>query len=111
MSWKAVELQVALPRTQEISRIQEQQQQRHMHQQQQLIEDRKQVDQANRQRAAEVDAAERNQIRERQPKQPQQERKRKAKTDSRETELDASTVPAAPEMRDPLRGRHIDISL
>ncbi|MFY0542762.1 hypothetical protein [Brevibacillus sp. H7] len=118
MSLKAVELQVALPRTQEISRIQEQLQQKSMHEQQQLIEDRKQLDEGRRQRAANVDETARNQIREREKQ--QDKRKKQKKPSAPHSDLHAGESAVYPEsvqsakpsaMRDPLRGRHIDISL
>jgi hypothetical protein len=111
MSLKAVELQVALPRTQDIIRIQEQQQQRNMHEQQLLIEDRKQLDETNRQRAADIDSTERNQIRERERQKRQNGKNLAPSLDHVEGGAEPVAVPAASVMRDPLRGRHIDISL
>jgi hypothetical protein len=111
MSLKAVELQMALPRTQEISRIQDQQQQKHLHEQQHTIDHRKQLDEAIRQRPTDVEQTAKNQIREREKRQHKQ--KKRAVTDTVETGQGGSpgTRSANTGMRDPLRGRHIDITL
>ncbi len=112
MSLKAVELQVALPRTQEISRIQEQQQQRSMHEQQVLIEDRKQLDEIARKRPESMSEPAKGQIREKQ----QRERKRHAQSPAQtegatEPHEKGNSAKGHVPMTDPLRGRHIDISL
>jgi hypothetical protein len=112
MSLKAVELQVALPRTQEIGRLQDQQQQKTVHEQQININDRTQLDQQIRQRATDVNETAKSQIREKQEKEKRQKRQAAAETDEGTSQA-AERIRTADhvEMRDPLRGRHIDISL
>lgn len=112
MSLKAVELQVALPRTLEAGRIQEHQLQRSIHEQQSLIDDRKELDQHMRQRPLDVQQTEKNQIRERERRQQQnnQEREGFAVQAGESVSSGEKTAPSIP-MRDPMRGRFIDISL
>lgn len=114
MSLKAVELQVALPRTQEIGRIQEQQQQKLTHEQQQIISERKQIDQQMRQRATDVDQTAKSKIREKEDQQNKNKKRGMSATvdpnDETATPHDAKHSERS-DMRDPLRGRHIDISL
>jgi hypothetical protein len=107
MSLKAVELQVALPRTQEVARVQDQQLQRNMHEQLGQIEQRRQLDAAARKRAADVDEADSARIRDQQEKRE----RGKAKPKSVGKDTTAPAAPVQPLAKDPLRGKHIDISL
>jgi hypothetical protein len=114
MSLKTVELQVALPRTTEVGRIQEQYQHRLTNEQHLLQQEQKGIDQQKSQRAAEVNETDKNQLR---------DKERQDQQGSKESALEASTKQAAQSpgnggtasgevaMRDPLRGRYIDISL
>ncbi len=110
MSLKAAELQVALPRTQEISRMQDQLHQRNVHEQQSMIADRNHLDEAMRHRANEVDESSKGYIKEK------EERQRKKEQDTLslsgiETTVDEDFAHNQIPMRDPIRGRHVDISL
>lgn len=112
MSLKTVELQVALPRTLEVSRIQEHQQQRAVHEQQSLIDERTLHDQQNRQRPPGVGHTDKNKLREREQKHQkgQQEAEATATPDHKEADGEGKTsLPVS--MRDPIRGRFIDISM
>ncbi|MDF2679386.1 MAG: hypothetical protein K0R47_576 [Brevibacillus sp.] len=112
MSLKTVELQVALPRTLEVSRIQEHQQQRTVHEQQSLINERTLHDQQMRQRPLDIDQTEKNRIREREQKQKKKQKDSEATASSEGVDItgeEKTTLPVS--MRDPLRGRFIDISL
>ncbi|MGN7470205.1 hypothetical protein [Brevibacillus sp. SAFN-007a] len=113
MSLKAVELQVALPRTVEVSRIQEQQLQRSMHETQAMIEQRKDLDAHMRQRPANVDETQENQIRgrEQRQQQKQEEAAHSASAEAKNAAANEHSSPSAVFMRDPMRGRFIDISL
>ncbi|MGC5324093.1 hypothetical protein [Brevibacillus sp. SYSU BS000544] len=110
MSLKAVELQVALPRTQEISRFQEQQQQRHANEQQAQVNDRNHLDQKNRQRTTNINETTHGQIKE---KQDEDEKRKKKQTDSVKKGVAAKENKSKEQkhMTDPLRGHFIDISL
>lgn len=107
MSLKAVELQVALPRTQEAGRLQEQLQQRPMQEQQGLIADRKQFDQITRQRASNLDETVKNRVAD------NDEQKQKGDSDeqSERRQAKGKSGRTTEEITDPLRGHHIDISL
>ncbi|MBO8162482.1 MAG: hypothetical protein H0Z34_02040 [Brevibacillus sp.] len=108
MSLKAVELQVALPRTQEVTRIQDQQQQRSMHEQQELIAARKELDELARNRPTDVSEAAQGQIREKQDRNKRRDAVAKRKrTDSEQADKKREQQL----LSDPVRGRHIDISL
>ncbi len=111
MSLKAVELQVALSRTQEISRIHEQQMHRNAHEQQALIEDRKQLDQLTRQRPDNIQESTSGQIKEKQDK--NKKRKEGQQEAAAESNQQKKKEPpqASKQMSDPLRGHFIDISL
>jgi hypothetical protein len=112
MSLKAVELQVALPRTQEIGRLQDQQQQKNLHEQQMNISDRTQLDQQLRQRPTDVNETAKSQIREKQEKERRQKKQAAAPAVEAETETaQQKRTEDHLRMKDPLRGRHIDISL
>jgi hypothetical protein len=107
MSLKAVELQVALPRTQEAGRIQEIQQQKQMHEHQYAVDTRNQLDRSMQQRAADITETDKGIIKEKQEKRNRRglkEEKAAAQTEQKQKDDSVS-------MRDPLRGRHIDISL
>ncbi|MGD8191041.1 hypothetical protein ACQCN2_13770 [Brevibacillus ginsengisoli] len=110
MSLKALELQVALPRTQDISRIQEQQQNRHALEQQVLIGDRKQFDQLTRQRATNVNESTGRKIKDDHEEKEHGQNHQQAQSnqpDEKKSKTSHSTIP----MTDPLRGHYIDISL
>ncbi|KZE53094.1 hypothetical protein AV540_08555 [Brevibacillus parabrevis] len=113
MSLKAVELQVALPRTLEVGRIQEHQMQRSMHETQSMIDQRKELDAHMRHRAADIDETQKNQIRERE--QGQQREHDESSDSSSAGQKNAAAkdqnAPSSVSMRDPMRGRFIDISL
>lgn len=119
MSLKALELQVALPRTQEVSRIQEQQQQRHTHEQQVLIEDRKQFDELTRHRATNINESTGGQIKEKQEEEKKKQQTKNQKTQQNKQEAKESQsnqkefrpAQSAVQMTDPLRGHFIDVSL
>ncbi|MED4750150.1 hypothetical protein [Brevibacillus choshinensis] len=112
MSLKTVELQVALPRTLEVSRIQEHQQQRTVHEQQSLIKERNLHDQQMRQRPLDIEHTEKNQIREREQKQKKNQKDSAAFASSEGGDMTGEAKTTLPvSMRDPLRGRMIDISL
>lgn len=113
MSLKAVELQVALPRTLEVTRVQEQQQQRTMHEQQSMIDQRRDLDEHMRKRPNDVDETQKNQIREREQKNGRNHFGQAESSHSNE-EKESSTAENTTQtvsMRDPMRGRFIDISL
>lgn len=108
MSLKAVELQVAIPRTQELARQQENHQQRLWHEQQSIIAERNHEDQQNRARAQQLEKSAKGYNKE------DRERERQKSHEAME-ELEAARQedgkkPHVP-MKDPLRGRHVDISL
>ncbi len=107
MSLKAVELQIALPRTQEIGRMQEQAQYRHAHEHQQAIDNRNQIDQALRQRTTNINEADKGQIREKQDSRGKGQRQDEQKSGQHRKKEDGQGY----QMRDPFRGRHVDISL
>jgi hypothetical protein len=112
MSLKAVEWQVSLPRSPEIGRIQEHDQQRAVHEQQLQTDDRKLADQQMRQRPTDVNETAKNMIREREH--PQKRKKQTASGAEQDEAKDGSAegrTSAGVSMRDPLRGRFIDISL
>lgn len=114
MSLKAVELQVALPRTVDVGRIQEQQLNRMIHQQQSMLDERKELDEHMRQRPLNVDETMKNQIREREQKQKQQRNQHGeegASFEEKEAAASPSNTASPVAMRDPMRGRLIDISL
>lgn len=112
MSLKNVELQVALPRTLEVTRIQDQLLQRGVHEQQSLMEERSQLDQQMRQRPTDVSHTEKNRIREREQKQKNKQQDPNMSSASPEGEgADDDVKRKQVSMRDPLRGRFIDISL
>ncbi|WP_134686224.1 hypothetical protein [Brevibacillus migulae] len=108
MSLKAVELQIALPRTQEAGKIQEQVQYRQTHEQQAAIDQRNEQDQAMRQRTTDINETDKGQIRDKQDRQrnrkqdQEQQQKQQQKKDGHGRGY---------QMRDPFRGRHVDISL
>lgn len=108
MSLKAVELQVALPRTQEIGRMQEQLQYRHAHENQQAIDRRNETDQAMRQRPTNINETDKGQIKEKQDSQKKREQKQEAQKKQVQKQEDQDQ---GYQMRDPIRGRHVDISL
>jgi len=110
MSLKAVELQVAIPRMTEVGRIQENQQQRPTTEQLLLHEERKHLDEQNRQRPHVVDQTEKNQIREREQKKKDEPAVIVVSTEASD-ETPVETARDAVDMRDPMRGRFIDISL
>lgn len=109
MSLKAVELQVAIPRTQELSRQQDVYQQRLMHEQQTILSERNQLDEAMRHRPTDVDETTKGLIKEKQERERRKSKEHQTVTDLSQSvrEREASHVP----MRDPLRGRHVDIFL
>ncbi|MED1646773.1 hypothetical protein P4U99_27060 [Brevibacillus agri] len=113
MSLKAVELQVALPRTLEVSRIQEHQLQRSMHETQSMIDQRKDLDAHMRQRPANVDETQKNQIREREQgqQQKQEDPAHSASAEAKNAAAKEHSSPSSVSMRDPMRGLFIDISL
>jgi len=90
MSLKAVELQVAIPRTQEISRTQDQLNHRMTHGQQVIIDEQKRLSERNRRRPEDVKETAKGKIKEKQEK---------AKKGTSLHSLD------------PSRGQHVDISL
>ncbi|NGQ94035.1 hypothetical protein G3578_02465 [Brevibacillus sp. SYP-B805] len=108
MSLKNVELQVALPRTQEVGRIQEQQQHRQMHEHQYGIDARNQQDRQMQQRTTNISETDKGQIKDKQEK--EKKRNRRAAGEHKQAaegkaQGDKGSIP------DPIRGRHIDISL
>jgi len=111
MSLKNVELQVALPRTLEVSRIQDQQLQRSVHEQLSLMEERNLHDQQMRQRPTDIDHTEKNRLRDgKQHGSGQSESQAAAAAAEGDgAEKEKKSVPVA--MKDPLRGHFIDISL
>lgn len=112
MSLKAVELQVALPRTLEAGRIQEHQLQRTIHEQQSLINERKQLDEHMRLRPLDVKETAKNQIRERDQKQKRNKHVNEEPTSEAGEGVSSQANTSTPvAMRDPMRGRIIDISL
>ncbi|AYB37301.1 hypothetical protein D5F52_02835 [Brevibacillus laterosporus] len=109
MSFKALELQHAIPRTQEIGRWQEQLQQRAAAEQQQIKEEQKRLAEAKRNKTENVHKSEQQQV-----KNKQEESAKKhggehgqMQEGSIEGEMKAQTHPSP----DPIRGHHIDISL
>ncbi|QRG65469.1 hypothetical protein [Brevibacillus choshinensis] len=113
MSLKTVELQVALPRTLEVSRIQEQQQQRTVHEQQSQIDERTLHDQQNRQRPTDIEHAEKNKLRDREQKQHKEQTETSSGTVASDNLAAGGEAKASlpVSMRDPLRGRHINITM
>lgn len=111
MSLKALELQVALPRTQDISRIQDQQHHRHTHEQQVLIEDRKQFDQLTRQRATNINESTGGKIKEKQSEKDQRQKKQQVEASQPLDKEGSKSAQSAIPMTDPLRGHFIDVSL
>ncbi|MDH4617219.1 hypothetical protein [Brevibacillus sp. AY1] len=111
MSLKAVELQVAIPRMTEVGRIQEQQLQRPTHEQVLLHDERKQLDEHNRQRPIDVEHTEKGMIREREQKQKKKDEPAAILTTTGSDSTTEEKTAEAVDMRDPLRGRFIDISL
>ncbi|UFJ42151.1 hypothetical protein LOK74_06545 [Brevibacillus humidisoli] len=109
MSLKAVELQVALPRTQEVTRIQDQQQQRSMHDQQEQIAARKELDELTRKRPTDVSETVQGQVREKQEREKRRDAGQKQRKRSDEEQSEAKREQLL--LSDPVRGRHIDISL
>ncbi|WP_139488960.1 hypothetical protein [Brevibacillus dissolubilis] len=109
MSLKAVELQIAIPRTQEIGRIQEQQQQRHNVDQQALIRDRKELDEKARIRPQDINQKANGQIKEKQEREHTKKEKENQTAPVKQESRSASSKKT--EGFDPMRGRHIDISL
>ncbi|MFD2371323.1 hypothetical protein ACFSO0_15470 [Brevibacillus sp. GCM10020057] len=110
MSLKNVELQVALPRTLEVSRIQDQQQHRSVHEQLSLMDERTLHDQQMRQRPMDIEQTDKNKLREREQKHGREKREAQAATPAGEhAEEGKKSVPV--EMKDPFRGRFIDLSL
>jgi hypothetical protein len=112
MSLKTVELQVAIPRTQEVSRTQDQLQHRLAHGQQVIIEEQKRIDERNRTRPEDLRETAKGSIKQ------QQEQSQKKDQNSQEQEPKESKQAAESGMVkhhsayvDPLRGRHVDISL
>lgn len=108
MSLKAVELQIALPRTQEIGRIQEQAQYRQAHEHQLAINNRNELDQALRRRPANINEADQGQIKEKQDSHGKRGQKQNEHRDGKQGKKGDSE---GCQMRDPFRGRHVDISL
>lgn len=111
MSLKAVELQVALPRTVEAGRLLEQQQNRTHHEQQALMNERTMLDDHVRQRPPEIEQTAHNQIREREQQRKQQDQADASFSEAVEGQPSEEKTASQPLMRDPLRGRYIDISL
>jgi hypothetical protein len=111
MSLKAVELQIAIPRMTEVGRIQEQQLQRPTQEQLILHEDRKHLDEQNRQRPNELEHTEKGMIREREQKKKKKDEPAAILSTSGSDSTTEETTAKAVDMRDPLRGRFIDISL
>ena len=111
MSLKALELQVALPRMTDVGRMQEQQLQRPVHEQVVQQEERKQTDALNRQRPTEVEQPEKNMIREREEREQRQNREEESQTAAAAANRLEKKKADSVSMRDPLRGRYIDISL
>lgn len=111
MSLKAVEMQIALPRTQEVSRIQEQVQYRQAHENQQAIDARNQADQAMRQRATDINETDKGQIRDKQEKQKKQQKNKHSADPQQDEAHEKNGRSSGYHMVDPFRGRHVDISL
>ncbi|MGG1661391.1 hypothetical protein [Brevibacillus sp. NRS-1366] len=111
MSLKTVELQVALPRTLEVTRVQEQQQQRTMHEQQSMIDQRRDLDKHMRKRPHDVDQTQKNQIREREQKNSKDGFEQSALSNEEKENSSGENASPTVAMRDPMRGRFIDISL
>lgn len=111
MSLKAVELQVAIPRTQEVARQQEGYQQRLLHDKQAVISERHLLDEAMRHRAHDVDEAPKGYIKEKQDREQRRARDHaEGDQTSQQQQKKKQGQPQVP-MKDPLRGRHVDISL
>lgn len=111
MSLKAVELQVALPRTQEISRIQDQQQQRTMHEALIHQSEQNRLDEQHRQRAGDVNETTKGQIKDKQERHNKQNKQETASQQDGTSDKEPTVGDERSLMHDPLRGRHIDISL
>jgi hypothetical protein len=109
VSLKAVELQIAIPRTQEVSRIQDQHLQRSMHEQQAMIADRKSFDEAMRQRPTEVTESHPLEVRDKQEKPKKRRQGEAGSRDQAANKAAAGSETGQPV--DPVRGRHIDITL
>jgi hypothetical protein len=109
MSLKNVELQIALPRTQEAGRIQEQQQHKQMHEHQYGIDARNQLDRQMQQRTTDISETDKGLIKGRQEKENKRDR-RTAKPVARQA-AEGKAQGEKASMSDPIRGRHIDISL
>ncbi|HZG15107.1 MAG TPA: hypothetical protein VE710_08825 [Candidatus Bathyarchaeia archaeon] len=107
MSLKAVELQIALPRTQEAGKIQEQIQYRQTHEQQAAIDQRNEQDQAMRQRTTNINETDKGQIRDKQERQKNREQDQGEQKQQQRQDGHGQGY----QMRDPFRGRHVDISL
>jgi hypothetical protein len=107
VSLKAVELQVALPRTHEVARIQEQMQHRTMHEQQALIQDRKQSDELSRKQTTHVSDPGKALIK---PREDEKQRSGNQKKDGKK-KSEQETSQSSNEPLDPYRGKHIDLSL
>lgn len=108
MSLKAVELQVAIPRTQELGRQQENHQQRLWHEQQSIIAERNQEDQHNRVRTQELEKSAKGYNKE--DRERERRKSQEAMEQWEESKQAEARKPHVP-MKDPLRGRHVDISL
>jgi len=111
MSLKAVELQIAVPRTQDVGRIMEHQQQRQMHDQQYNIDARAHADVAARQKTTDVSETVQGRIKDQHErrKSPKQQAVNQAAGENEQTA--ASRHEEHVLLHDPFRGRHIDISL
>ncbi|WP_232697059.1 hypothetical protein [Brevibacillus daliensis] len=109
MSFKALELQHAIPRTQEMGRWQEQTQQRAAAEHQQFREERKRLDEAARTKAEQLTKSEQQKVKnqEESTKKGHDGPEQQAKGKSHEEDHHASSTPSP----DPIRGHHIDISL
>lgn len=111
MSLKAVELQIAVPRTQEVGRIMEHQQQRQMHDQQYHINARAHEEMAARQKTTDVSETVQGRIKDQHQrgKSSGQQAKKAAAAESEQTAVSRQEEHLL--RQDPFRGRHIDISL
>ncbi|QOS99712.1 hypothetical protein JNUCC42_02750 [Brevibacterium sp. JNUCC-42] len=109
MSFKALELQHAIPRTQEIGRWQEQLQQRAAAEQQQIKEEQKRLNEAKRNKTENVHKSEHQQVKNNQEESAKKRggEKGQTKDGSAGGALKAHDHPSI----DPIRGHHIDISL
>ncbi|QQE76157.1 hypothetical protein KDJ56_09665 [Brevibacillus composti] len=113
MSLKTVELQVAVPRTAEVGRLQEQYQNRLHNEQHLLHQEQKITDRQKSQRAADVNETEKNRLREKEREQQHGGRDFSSRASEEGGSPSEGNSPSTVEvaMRDPLRGRYIDISL